>query len=116
MRGEETEGLFNTALLHSSSVPVCPSSLTPPPHSPLYLDKKCEVVRFHSASPAHKQDDHMLVHIFLTHTNMFGPAHICKHFYRSRPSIYQPTDFFNTLFYHGQPVSLTLPLLRPYSY
>lgn len=71
--GGNTEGLVNTAL------DTLPQSLSVPlPRSPsLYLDKNCEVVRFHLASQAHiddfhplnihdvVQDDHMLVtHFF----------------------------------------------------
>lgn len=83
--GGSTEGLVNTALdILSPSVAVCPSSLFPPS---LYLDKNCEVVRFHSASQAHSddlpaeyvvQDDHMLLH---THARMSVSEHVCKHFY-----------------------------------
>lgn len=92
--GEETRRawliLHQTCPLFSS---VCPSSSPPPPPTLLYLDKNCEVVRFHPASQAHSdgfqspnvsaaQDDQMFAHTLPNSgraQNLFVSECISKH-------------------------------------
>lgn len=88
--GGSTEGLVNTALdIHFPSVPVCPSSSFPPS---LYLDKNCEVVRFHLASQAHSDDFHPLNIMWSRMTTWFITTHL--HRFLSHIPPHLQTSFF----------------------